>query len=125
MTTDINIPEMTLEDLVEKREEINQAIEEITAGVVVINQEILQRLNDMKVNGTIVGDKTVTKVVRTTFAPSVEEARALGATEVVTEEKLDQKMLRKLHESGATVPGTRTSEYIQVRLIEKLEEKQV
>lgn len=108
-----NIAEVKIEDLLEQREKMLLAVEDIQSGVSVLNEEIIRRLDEQKVNGMIVGNRTVTKVKKVYFSTSLEDARLLGATK--TEEKVDDAKLRTLHNSGANVPGVRTTQYLMVK----------
>lgn len=99
--------------LLEKRDEFNLAIEDIQAGIKVVNDELMARLDAENVKGKIVGNKAITKVQSIRFGTSLDDARELGATK--TEEKVDTTKLRKLHDSGVTIPDTNISEYVMVK----------
>lgn len=117
MNQDITNPQdLKIEELIEQREQMLQAIEDIKAGVSVFNEEILARLASEKLNGMIVGEHTISKVKRISFSTKIEEARELGATK--TKEVLDEVLLKKMYNAGAEIPGVRVTEYIMVKDIQ-------
>lgn len=110
-----NPTEMTWQQLLDMREKANIAKEEIEAGLSVVNEELLERLKKEKINGKVVGNWGISKATRYSFETTLEEAEALGAVK----QTVDQAKLKKLISSGIKIPGTKVSEYVMVRQVEK------
>lgn len=109
--------EMTYEKLLEMRFQANTTMEELEAAIKVVNEELLIRLRAEKSSGKVVGNWAISKVVRYSFDTSLDDARALGAIK----ESVDSSKLKILTQKGIKIPGTKRSEYVLVREVEKPE----
>jgi hypothetical protein len=109
-----NPVEMTLEELLDYRENFNHELENIAAAIQVINGELLERLKSKKLSGTVVGNRTITKASRINFKVDLETAKELGAIK----EAIDNAKLKKLYIKGVDLPHTVT-EYVLVKEIKK------
>lgn len=107
--------EMTYEELLEMRDQANHAIEQIQAGMKVVNDELMIRLANEGLSGKIIGNWGISKATRYSFETTLEEAKELGATK----EAVDTTKLKKLLTAGVAIPGVKKSEYILVREVEK------
>ncbi len=97
--------------------QIGQQIEDLTASLSVIKDEMIARLDAESVKGKIVGDYSVTKVTRFNFRPTIEQARELAATKTV--EQIDSQALKRLHDQGVEIPNTTTTSFVMVKPVEK------
>ena len=102
---------LSKEKLIEKLDEFNVANEETMACLVMIREELLNRLEEEKKDGERIGEYSVTKAKRISFKTSFEEAKDLGAVK----EAVDTGKLRVLHNKGVKVPGTSITTYLSVR----------
>ena len=102
---------LSKEKLIEKLDEFNVANEETMACLVMIREELLNRLEEEKKDGERIGEYSVTKAKRISFKTSFEEAKDLGAVK----EAVDTGKLRVLHNKGVKVPGTSITIYLSVR----------
>lgn len=110
--------EMSDEELVSEMEHVNTLIEQLQAGVMIFKEELQNRLEADKVNGRIIGNKTVTIVSRVSFATTLEQAREFNAIA----EAVDTKMLKKMHDNGVPIPGVKVSRFLSVRDIKDAED---
>lgn len=106
--------EMTFEEIIEFREKLNTQKEEIEAALSVLSDEIINRFKIEKVNGMVVGNIAITKVSRTVFEVTLEQAKDLGA--IIMKEVVDNDALKKLHALGVKVPF-RITEYVTIKEI--------
>ncbi len=111
MDTLTDIRELTINDLVKKAVEFQQAIEELDAGLKVCKDEIGQRLTEMKVTGTKVDNYFVARVRRVSF-PDVllSQATELGAVHM----SIDMLKLRKLWDKGIKLPA-KITEFVVIK----------
>ena len=109
---------LSKEKLIEKLDEFNVANEETMACLVMIREELLNRLEEEKKDGERIGEYSVTKAKRISFKTSFEEAKDLGAVK----EAVDTGKLRVLHNKGVKVPGTSITVYLSVRRLSQSEE---
>ena len=104
----------TIEELVDSYNTAKGSIEDLEASVTVLRDELLDRLRIMKMDG--IKTKTgyfVKKVVSTSFSGvEMSVAKELGAT--MTKEVADVGMLRKLHDKGIKITGSKTIAYIKI-----------
>ena len=114
-----DLQKLSKEKLVEKLQEINLENEQTMAGMVMIREELLARLDEEKKDGELVGEYSITKAIRITFKTTLEQAAELGA--VVKTSKVDTTMLRKMHDSGVKVPGVDVKTYLSVRRLKQEE----
>lgn len=114
-----DIPEATIEKLLEARLKADQQIEELQASISVINTEMIARLDVAGEKAKVVGDYTVSKVTRLNFKPTIDQARELAATKMV--EQVDTQALRRLHDTGVEIPNTSTTVFCMVRPVEQKE----
>lgn len=109
-----DIKETPLEDLVQSCVKAKEAIEELEANEKMLKDEIGDRLRKMKINGTKVGDYTVSRVKRLAFPDiTLSQAKELGAVK----ETINQDILRKLIAGGAKIKHAIT-EFISIRYVE-------
>jgi threonine dehydrogenase-like Zn-dependent dehydrogenase len=112
--------DMSWEELLSQREHLNHIVEEYEAGLKVLSDEFLFRLNEQKINGTVVGNYSISKSVRYGFDTTFDEAKELGAIKPT----IDQAALKALHLGGkVSVPGVRKTEFVTVREVVKNENK--
>lgn len=103
---------MSWEDLLLLREKYNAEKENIDAALSVISHECLERLQQEKVNGKVVGNYSISKSTRYGFDTTLAEAQELGATKLV----VDASALKAIHLGGkVTVPGVKKTEYVMIR----------
>jgi hypothetical protein len=105
----------TLEEKVDSYMKASGIIEEAEAQKAVIRDGILEDLNKMKVTGTKTANGYfVGKVTVISFSKvEMSTARELGA--VKTEEKLDLKKLRQIHDKGGKIRGEEEFSYIKIK----------
>lgn len=114
-TLDMTPSEMSLEELVELRENINHRLEDLKASLSVFSDEILLRLKQDKLQGTVVGDRAISMVRRVSFDVTLTQAKELGAVK----EAIDQDVLKKLDKAGVSIPNKKVSEYIRVSEVKR------
>ncbi len=114
-----NLQTLNLDQLLETYLNTLHEQETIEATVKVIRDEMALRLDKEGKKGTVVGDYSITKVIRTNFRPTIEQARELAATVMV--ESIDMQALRRLHDQGVTIPNTTQTEFVLVKPVEKKE----
>jgi hypothetical protein len=117
---DIKIPsEMRIEDVLKRREELGYLLDDIKGEISVLNDEILIKLNEKKLNGMIVEDFQISKARRFSFTETpLSYAKEMGAIK----ESIDNTKLKALATKGVEVPGMNLSEYVIVRKIEEKKE---
>ena len=108
---------LSKEDLIEKLQEFNLENEQVMASMVMIRSEILDRLEEEKKDGELIGEYSVTKAKRVTFKTSLEEAEELGAVK----KAVDTSALRKIHNKGGKVPGVKITVYLSVRRLKQFD----
>lgn len=112
MTDDIK--SISLEGLVNKVVEMQAGLEDIEVGIKVTKDEIQDRLKEMKLTGTKVGEYFVGRVKRlNTSAVTLPDARTLGATE--QKEVINYEMLKKLYAKGIKIKGIKMIEFISIK----------
>lgn len=113
---DVKLPhEMTTEEILEEREKADLMIEQLEAAKSVFNSELLDRLNTEKVDGMVVGEKSITKVKRYSFKTPLSYAEEMGAVKTV----VDTEKLKSLVLKGIDVPEVNVTEYILVKTIKR------
>lgn len=109
------IEEITLEELVDAYLKAKGIMEQMEAEKRVVQDEILNRLRVLKLDGTKTKNGyMVNRIRKTSFAGiTVAQARQLGAT--IMEEKVDSGKLRQLHDKGVNIPGVKQIVYVDVK----------
>jgi len=112
---DLTVPQETDTEMLGLNYTTLKHIEELSAaGRKKIALDILNELKaqgkDQKTQGLV----TVSRIVKTTFKTSIEQARELDA--VITEEKVNTDKLRELHKLGVDIPGKQESEEVRVKV---------
>jgi regulator of replication initiation timing len=110
-----DLQKQSKEALIERLEVLNAEEEQIMAEIVMIREELLDRLTEENKDGELIGEYSVTRAKRITFKTSVEEARQLGAIKTA----VDTDVLRKLYNKGVEVPGAIETYYLSVRKNQK------
>ena len=107
-----NIKELTLTDLVDKAVELKAAMEDMDAGIRVIKDELGDRLRDMKVTGTKVGNVYVSRIRRYNYSGiSMSQALELGCTK----QAVDTRKLDALVKKGVKLRGVKMVEFIMIK----------
>ena len=109
------ISELAWEELLDRREVVNELKENLEAELKVLSEEFLLRLQEEKVNGKIVNNWAISKATRYGFDTTLEQAQELGAVKTV----VDSAALKALHTKGILVPGVKKTEYVMVREVVK------
>lgn len=118
VTTDTNIQEMTLEDIVRERQKYVEYADLADAGKKIMDEEIKERMKTKSLSGAVVDGLAVTIVRKVTYAPSLEWATEIGAIQTV----VDAKKVKQLASKGVVIPGEKKmTEYVMVRPIEGVE----
>jgi hypothetical protein len=99
------------EELVDKLQEFNLQEEQVMASMVMIREELLNRLTEEKKDGELIGEYSIKKAIRISFKTSLEQAEELGAIK----KSVDSNVLRKIHNKGVKVPGVVETTYLSVR----------
>lgn len=108
---------LSKEELVEKLQEFNLQEEQIMASMVMIREELLQRLGDENKDGELIGEYAIKKNKRVSFKTTLEEAENLGAIK----KAIDSDVLKKLYIKGIKVPGVQETIYLSVRRLSQSE----
>lgn len=108
---------ITDEQLLDKYLKGQYAIEELEASLSVIKDELSSRLDAEHLKGKVIGNYAVSKVSRTNFRPTLEQAKELAATKMV--ETVDTAALKRLFDQGVPIPNTTTATYVMVKPLEK------
>lgn len=114
-----DLTKYSLDQLLESYLKALAAQEELEASISVIKNEMIQRLDEENLKGTIVGDYSVSKVIRVNFRPTLEQAKELAAIKTV--ETIDTQALKRLHDSGVEIPNTTTTTFVLVKPLQKEE----
>lgn len=112
--------EISMEELLESYLKAIQEQENLDASIHVLRTEMQQRLDAEGIKGKVVGDYSVTKVTRTNFKPTLQQAKELTATKIV--EQIDTAALKRLHEQGIEIPNTTTTSFVMVKRLEQAAE---
>jgi hypothetical protein len=116
MKTQKQLPEYTWEELLDYRNKILQEQENLEAAISVIKDEVIQRLDAEKIEGKVVGDQAIS--IRKNYTCEKDVAESLGAITVITQKRIDVKLLKELHFKGVEIPGlviTKTPIITQVK----------
>lgn len=113
--TEQQLSQLSWEELLTKREKLLAAIEELEAEKSVLSDEFLTRLKDENISGKVIGNWSISKATRISFAVTIDQAREFGAVK----EAIDQAILKKQYLQGANVPGIKRTEYAMVREVEQ------
>lgn len=105
----------TKEELVQELSDRNIENEQRMAEMVMIREELLNRLEEEKIDGEIIGEYQIRKSKRVTFKTTVEQAKEFGAIKPA----VDSSILRKIHNNGIEVPGYTETVYLSVRRLEQ------
>jgi hypothetical protein len=100
---------LDIEEQIRAYKEFGRQIDELEQKRKELSLAILQQMSKRTLS---VAGYTVHRCSRLSFQVSIEEARELGATKM--EEVLDKEMLKKLHQSGQSIPGVSSFQYIQI-----------
>ena len=103
--------DLSKEELVNKLQEFNLQEEQVMASMVMIREELLNRLEDDKKDGELVGEFSITKAKRVSFKTTIEQAQEFGAVK----QAVDSGVLRKLYNKGIKIPGVEITTYLSVR----------
>ncbi len=114
-TQEVIVQEKTMEELVEHYAQAIQMKEDLEAAISVVKDEILLRLDAEGVKGKIVNEYSVTKVTKTLFKTTLEEATELGAIKF----SVDTVKLKKMYEAGAPVPNVVETSYLLIKPVSK------
>lgn len=107
-----NIKETSLPGLVTRVIELQSTIEDSEAEIQVTKDEIRDRLAEMKVDGTKVGDYLVKTITRPVFTSVLlSEAEQLGAIK----KAVDLAMLAKLHKKGVKINNVKIVQYVSIK----------
>lgn len=109
------IKEITLQQLVDSAVKAQSVIEDTEAELKVIKDELRDRLVQMKIQGTKVGEYLISRRKLITF-PDVlmSQALELGATLV----KIDNNKLRSLYDKGIQLKA-KITEFVTIKFIEE------
>lgn len=116
------LTEVSYEELLTKRERLSHTKEEIEAALSEISFILLDRLNEEKVHGKIIGEWSLSKATRYSFTTPLDKAKEIGAIK----ETIDQTKLKAAFQKGI-IPESevKRTEYLLVRLIEKNTESEL
>lgn len=106
---------ITWQELLVTREKAVLAKEELEASIKVINDEMLERLKEEKINGKVIDNYSISKATRYSFDVDLKKAKELGAVK----EMVDQALLKQMYFKGVKFDGIKTTEYILVREVIK------
>lgn len=112
---------LSKEELVEKLQEFNLEEEQVMSNMVMIRQELLDRLEEEHKDGELLGEYEISKRTRVNIKTPIEVARELGATK--QEETVDNTKIKKLYTSGVKVEGVTETAYLSVRRIKQEEQE--
>ena len=102
---------MLLEEEIRLYKELSQKIAELEQQKKELGLLILEQMIEKTMT---VEEYVVRRYDRLSFKTSLEEARVLSATKI--EEVIDKDKLKELHQAGQMIPGTSSSQFIQVSL---------
>lgn len=106
-----NIKEKKLLELVNNAVELRRIQNEAKEALSVIDDEILDRLNAMKITGTRIDGHFVSLVKRiSTIGVTLAKARELGCTSI----KVDSEKIKKLYAKGVKIKGVQVSTSIRI-----------
>lgn len=106
-----NISTEPADKIVKQYLEFRAAQEDIEAGMSVIRDELLSRLQAMKVTGMRFGDSYVSQVKRiSTAGVTLAQARELSCTSI----KVDGEKIRKLYAKGVAIKGIHVTNSIRI-----------
>jgi len=103
-----------LEQLAGDYHKASVEIERLTADKKVLGMEIIERLKAENMDGRVVGKYAVSIIRKEICNTTIEDAAQFGA--VITEEKVNTAILRKIKKSGMDVPGFNIREEVRVKL---------
>lgn len=106
---------LSKQKLIDELDRLNTYQEEIVASLVMIRQELLDRLEEEKKDGELIGEFSVTKAKRVNFKTTLEQAQELGAIK----QAVDTSALRKLYNKGIKVPGVSITTYLSIRRVDQ------
>ena len=110
----MDITKLELTELLDKKMELGHQLEEVQAGLKVISDEILSRLDAEKLSGMVVNDYSISKATRYSFKTPLEWCVLHGAVKQAP----DSKILKEILLSGVDVPESNKTEYVLVKQIE-------
>lgn len=101
-----------LETLVDQYLDARRAQEELETSIKQLSITLLQALESEQVKMKMVNGHRLTKVERVDFKLTLEEAKALKATQTV--EQINKDVLKLMYKQGVPIPGTVTTAYVRV-----------
>lgn len=106
-----DIKDMELPELVEDALRMRQIKEDCDAALAMLNDELKDRLTEMKVTGMRIGENFVSRVtlINVTDVP-LSKAKELGAVKTVA----DSAKLRALYQKGVLKKGVKETVYIKI-----------
>lgn len=115
-----DIKTMTIEELVKDALRMREIKEDCEAATAMLQDELKDRLAEMKVTGMRVNGHFISRVklINVTEVP-FEKAQELGATKEVA----DTAKLRKLYQSGTKMKGVKITTYVKITEAEEINGK--
>jgi len=117
----VSNPELILklnkEDLVGLYWISEQFKEEIEAQIKTVKELLAEKIEG---RGEIIGDSAVTKVRKTLYKPTMQQAEELGLVKI--KKTIDTAQCKVLAEKGIDIPHE-TIEYVLIKLVEKKEKE--
>lgn len=111
------LTEYSEDQLINLYEQMQADAEEVASALSEIRDLLKIRLESKNLKSSVIGEYSITLYSTTRFKTTVEQARELAATDIITEEKINTKRLKTLADAGVNVPGQEVSENIRISRI--------